>query len=132
MQAPSAGNQQPWRFSVVRDKTKLEELSHISPYSQFVGGANVGIVISIAKEGLRFPELAPIDAAIAAENILLEAVELGFGGTYLAVYPDLQRIQNVIRILGISEEPILLLSLGYPADSHKVNLRFDEEKVTYI
>ena len=27
MAAPSAGNQQPWEFYVVRDRNKLEELS---------------------------------------------------------------------------------------------------------
>ena len=33
MAAPSAGNQQPWEFYVVRDRNKLEELSRVSPYA---------------------------------------------------------------------------------------------------
>ena len=33
MAAPSAGNQQPWEFYIVRDRSKLEELSRVSPYA---------------------------------------------------------------------------------------------------
>lgn len=31
MAAPSAGNQQPWEFYVVKDKTTLDKLSKTSP-----------------------------------------------------------------------------------------------------
>ena len=33
MAAPSAGNQQPWEFYVVRDKKILQDLSHCSLYA---------------------------------------------------------------------------------------------------
>ena len=33
MQAPSAGNQQPWEFYVVTDKEKLKALAQTSPYA---------------------------------------------------------------------------------------------------
>ncbi len=33
MQAPSAGNQQPWEFYVVTDRDKIRALSKISPYA---------------------------------------------------------------------------------------------------
>ena len=33
MQAPSAGNQQPWEFYVVTDKERIKALSEISPYA---------------------------------------------------------------------------------------------------
>ena len=33
MAAPSAGNQQPWEFYVVKDKATLEKLSKTSPYA---------------------------------------------------------------------------------------------------
>ena len=31
MAAPSAGNQQPWEFYVIKDKTTLDKLSKTSP-----------------------------------------------------------------------------------------------------
>lgn len=33
MAAPSAGNQQPWEFYVVREKQKLQQLAGTSPYA---------------------------------------------------------------------------------------------------
>ena len=45
MQAPSAGNQQPWEFIVVEDKVKLEELSNMSPYATPVKRSAVSIVV---------------------------------------------------------------------------------------
>ena len=43
MQAPSAGNQQPWEFYVVTDKAKLEALSQVSPYAGMTKDAPVAI-----------------------------------------------------------------------------------------
>ena len=34
MQAPSAGNQQPWEFYVITNRDILEKLSKISPYAE--------------------------------------------------------------------------------------------------
>ena len=39
MAAPSACNQQPWEFYIVRDKEKIEALSKCSPYSGCAAGA---------------------------------------------------------------------------------------------
>ena len=131
MQAPSAGNQQPWRFTVITNKEKLKELALISPYSKFVKESNLCIIVSIT-DNVKYKELAPIDAAIAAENILIEAVELGFGGTYLAVYPFEDRINSLKNILNTKDLPSCIISLGYPSDSHEIQDRFDEEKVKYV
>ena len=38
MQAPSAGNQQPWEFFVVTDKEKIKALSQSNPYALLQGG----------------------------------------------------------------------------------------------
>ena len=45
MQAPSAANQQPWEFIVVRDKDNLKKLSEISAYSKMVAEAPLAIVV---------------------------------------------------------------------------------------
>ena len=52
MAAPSAGNQQPWEFYVVRDRSKLEALSQVSsPYAGCTKTAPVAIV-SVYREKL--------------------------------------------------------------------------------
>ena len=50
MQAPSAGNQQPWAFYVVTNREKLEALSNVHPYAGMVKAAPAAIVSAYAKE----------------------------------------------------------------------------------
>ena len=50
MQAPSAGNQQPWEFYVVTDKEKLIALSQVSPYAGATKNAPAAIVSVYRKE----------------------------------------------------------------------------------
>lgn len=45
MQAPSAGNQQPWEFIVVEDKKFLSSLSEMSPYSKLISDTPLTIIL---------------------------------------------------------------------------------------
>lgn len=53
MQAPSAVNQQPWEFIVVRDKSILNKLAGLSPYSKMVADAPLAIVVLGNEERMR-------------------------------------------------------------------------------
>ena len=132
MQAPSAGNQQPWRYQVITNEKVIKTLSKYSPYASFIKDAPLVIIISITDDNIPFPEQAPIDAAISAENILLEAVELGFGGVYLAIYPEQERMEYVTELLNLEDTPIAAISLGYPKKEEQVEERYDKKKVTFI
>ncbi len=91
MQAPSAGNQQPWEFYVITDKIKLEALSKVHPYSGMVKDAPVAIVSAYRKE-CWMPEYAQIDLSIAMENLWLETDAQGLGGVLLGIAPLEYRI----------------------------------------
>ena len=80
MQAPSACNQQPWEFYVVKDRKIIEELSNATPYASPCKGASVVIVPIYKTENLMAPMYAPIDLSIALENMWLETDSLGLGG----------------------------------------------------
>jgi nitroreductase len=58
--------------------------------------------------------LAPIDAAMATQNLLLAAYAEGLGTCTIASFHR----RGVRRLLGLAEgiEPILLVSLGYPTE----------------
>ncbi len=45
MSAPSAGNEQPWHFIVIRERKILNEIPRISPYARMVKDASVAIVV---------------------------------------------------------------------------------------
>ena len=134
MQAPSAGNQQPWEFYVITNRDKIRELSKISPYAACAANAPVVIVPVYRKEGLRFPEYAEIDMAISQENMWLEADYLGLGGVWLGVAPVSDRMEAVAKVLNLPDDKVAysLFPMGYPAEEGKQQDRFDEARIHYV
>jgi len=94
MAAPSAGNQQPWEFYIVTDKTMLEKLSKVSPYAGYTKNAPAAIV-SAYREKVWAPEYAQIDMSIAMENIWLSCSDQGLGGVWLGIAPIEERMKAV-------------------------------------
>ena len=134
MQAPSAGNQQPWEFYVVRDRDTIKALSEVSPYAGCAAHAPVVIVCAYRTEGLRFAEYAQIDMSIAQENMWLMCDSLGLGGVWLGIAPVEERMNAVAEILGLPEDQCAfsLFALGYPAESREQQNRFDESRIHYV
>ena len=130
MQAPSAGNQQPWEFYVIRDQTKLEALSKVHPYAGMVKDAPLAIVSAYRKK-CRMPAYAQIDLSIAMENLWLETDDQGLGGVWLGIAPVEDRMEAVEKIVGIPEtlRAFAIFPLGYPAEERKQQDRFDASRI---
>ena len=113
MQAPSAGNQQPWEFYVVTDKDKIP---------------------CYKVEGARFPEYCEIDLSIATENLWLEAASLGLGAVWIGTAPLKDRIDKVEAVLGNPKglHAFALVPVGYPAETKEQQNRFDENRIHYL
>ena len=45
MTAPSAGNQQPWHFIVIRNRAKLEAVPQIHPYCKMITKAPLAVLV---------------------------------------------------------------------------------------
>ena len=84
MAAPSACNQQPWEFYVVRNKEKIKELSEASPYAGCAKGAPV-VFVPCYRKNCQVPMYAEIDLSAAVENLLLEADSLGLGAVWMGI-----------------------------------------------
>lgn len=69
MQAPSAANQRPWEFYVVKNRELLSLLSGVSSYGDYVKDAPLAVVICF-KDGGSKSAYVPFDCACAAMNIL--------------------------------------------------------------
>ena len=130
MQAPSAGNQQPWEFYVVTDKAKLEALSQVSPYAGMTKDAPVAIVAAYRKE-CRMPEYAQIDLSVAMENLWLETDAQGLGGVWLGIAPIEERMKAVEEILNIPDtlRAFAIFPYGYPAETRKQQDRYEEDRI---
>ena len=133
MQAPSAGNQQPWEFIVVTDPDLIAKLSACSPYAKPAAKAPVSIVMLMHEEGMRFSAMVQQDMGACAQNILLEATELGLGSVWQGLYPEPERMEYVSTLFDIPEgiAPFAIISLGYPKKGKlpKQTSRYDKNRI---
>lgn len=134
MAAPSAGNEMPWEFVVVRNKEILHKLSKCSPYAKPAADAAMVIVVLGNDKNYKFQECVIQDLSAATENILLEAVHLGLGGVWLGIAPLEERMEAVSNVLNLSDNlhPFALVALGYPDVEIKKENRFDKSRIQYM
>jgi len=135
MQAPSAGNQQPWEFIVVQERENLIKLSEASPYSKPVKDAPLAFVLLGNEEKMKFPENWQQDMGAATENILLQAVELKLGSVYLGVAPNEERENIIKKMFNLPDnmKPFCIIAIGYPAEGQENKFidRYDEKRIHY-
>lgn len=137
IQAPSAVNQQPWRFAVIRDKERLGRISdeakahmlrtsaaalashhfqHIlaDPKFDIFYGAPALIVISAAGS-----PWAVADCALAAENMMLAAHAAGLGTCWIGFaqgWLDTPAGKAVLK-LPETDIPVAPIIVGHPTST---------------
>ena len=79
MQAPSAGNAQPWHFIIIKDKLLLKEIPKFHKTAPMVANAPAAIVICADLNLEKYPGCWVLDCSAAAENLLLAAHDLDLG-----------------------------------------------------
>ncbi|NLC76387.1 MAG: nitroreductase family protein [Clostridia bacterium] len=133
MAAPSAGNQQPWEFIVIRDKATFARIMEFHPYSTPLKEADLAIVVCGNTVGEKHPGFWVQDCSAATQNILLEAQHLGLGAVWLGVYPREDRVKGVKAIFNLPDTviPLAIVAIGYPAEQKEPVDRFDPVKVHY-
>jgi len=133
MAAPSAGNQQPWRFMVITDRALREQIAETSPYAKMLAEAPLAIVVCGETKGLRHPEMWQQDCAAATQNILLAAHAIGLGAVWLGFYPHTERSEPLADLLGLPDSvlPMAVIAIGYPAEQKEPAARFEPAFVHY-
>ncbi len=137
MYAPSARNQQPWRFIIVTDRARLKALHGDIPVWATLDNAAAAIVVladmALVTTAQRNYFLE--DCGACSENILLAAHALGLGGVWLGTHPIPEREAQVKEILGLPNDgsivPFCVISLGYPAQTPERPERWDESRVKW-
>jgi nitroreductase len=135
IQAPSAANEQPWVFSVVRDPAVLDRISaaakaHVlvappegmtpehlharldDPDFQIFYHAPALIVISSATHG----RWAAENCALAAENLMLAARAAGLGSCWIGFAQDWLATPEGKTAIGVSQTciPVAPIIVGHP------------------
>ncbi len=134
MQAPSARNQQPWEFIVIKNKPMIDQLSEVSNGAKPLKSAPLAIMPVIKKDAPA-PHMCPQDLAAATQNILLTATELNLGAVWIGVFPLEDRIQKVREIIDLPSHltPFCMIAIGHPDQSTEVTkLRYDASRITVV
>ena len=134
-QAPSASNLQAWRFLFITDQQLKEKVDLFSP--GLSGKPPVILVIcsdmhKAARKGGKNSEVygCLMDASMAAENLMLKAVELGLGTCAIKSYND----SAIRKILNIPERYRIemLMLIGYPQGEPRCPKRPPLEEICFF
>lgn len=131
MAAPSASNERPWRFVVVRERETLDRLAKATLHSKPLANAPLGIVVCVDKRGAKYPGFPIIDCAAAIQNLLLAAHSIGLGGVWIGVHPVAPFVHAVRGIIGAPRHvaPHSLVAIGRPGEDRQPVDRFEPDWV---
>ncbi len=119
--APSAGNLQPWRFYVVKNRETKNEIFEKCYPAQWIKKAPLLIVVAADRNRSssryleRGAELYCLqDTAAAIQNILLGAESLGLGSCWVGAFSE-EACADVLH-LPTEVRPVAILPIGYAAE----------------
>jgi nitroreductase len=134
MSAPSAGNERPWHFIVVTERSLLDGIIEFHGYAQMLEQAPVAIVVCADPACNKYPGVNywALDCAAATQNILLAAYNKGLGTCWVSIYPREDRIEAIGRLLDLPKHivAISVVALGYPLEANRPRRsRYDSQRV---
>ncbi len=133
MAAPSAGNEQPWHFAVIRNRETMDRIMDIHPYAAMLEKAPVCIAVLADLAAEKYKGMWVQDASAATLSILLAAHALGLGAVWLGVHPVESREEGIKRILSLPDgvECLSLVAVGHPAEHPPRADRYDAARIHY-
>ncbi len=131
MYAPSARNTQSWHFIVVDDRDVLNKIPKLHPYADMLYEAPLAILVCGDLHIESIPEYNALNCAAATQNILLASHSMGLGSVWLGVYPRIERMEPIIKLLELPQNviPISLIAIGYPNEEVALPERFKRERI---
>jgi len=116
--APSASNMQPYQFIIVTDPNLKKQLGKLAAQQRFISDAAV-IIIGLGNSERE--KWYKVDLAIAFQQMILQATELGYGSIWIgAFYPE--KIKELLKIPE-GYEIIALLPIGIPGEEPPARAR---------
>ena len=131
MAAPSAGDERPWHFIVLRDRAVLDAIPAIHPYAQRVKEAPVAILVCGDLQKEKYKGFWVQDCAAATENLLLAVADAGLGAVWCGIYPLEDRVAAFRKLLGAPAHivPFAVIPIGHPAEEKPPARRYDPARV---
>lgn len=139
--APTSGNQQPWKFLVIRDREKLQRLKDASLDAVIQNARMHGNTDPVSLDSLRrrrsrffsnylsaplciivltdsnstYPSYNVYDGTLAAENLMIAARALGYGSVFTTDSFPLEIIREVFEIPDNFKQ-ICFMPIGIPEE----------------
>ena len=126
MSGPSCADTRDWSFLVVTDREKLAAMAEANgPYAAPLKQAAFGILIcgDLTRAFPPAKDYWVVDGAIAGQNMVLAAKELGLGSVWLGTWPQMERVEALTTLFGLPETqvPHSVIAFGYPAEQPAVS-----------
>jgi nitroreductase len=129
--APSARNEQQWKFIVIRDAIKRQQLMRAANNQAQVGQAPV-IIAAIALENERLMQCGVLSYAvnlgIAIEHIALAATDEGLGTCWIGAFSQ-DMAREALGVPG-KYKIVTIMPLGYPRQLREPAPRKSAEEIT--
>jgi nitroreductase len=131
MLAPSALDERPWHFVVIRQQEILENLADRMEHCEMLREATLGVLICGDTSLEQIEGFWVQDCSACAQNVLLAAHAMGLGAVWIGLHPLTGRMNTIREILGVPESiiPFALISLGYPGELLPAEDRFDSSRI---
>ena len=114
--APSACNNQPWIFVVIREKSAREQLGAVYNREWFIRAPVILAVCCDRNSSWRRSDgkdYGDVDIAIAVDHMTLAATELGVGTCWIGAFNAVEARKALL--LPETIDPIIFTPIGYPA-----------------
>lgn len=134
--APSAGNQQPWEFIVIRNKAMKEKVAHACFDQMWIAQVPVIVIVCVnmilatSKFKERGEKLYSVQGVAAAvENMLIAAESLGISSAWVGAFSE--RAVSILTQCPDYVRPCTIIALGYSSEQTPVPPRQDLKEFTH-
>lgn len=130
MSAPSACNTRPWEYVVLKSEEAKQKALKIHAAAAHLKDASLAILVCARPELQigRSSGFYPQDCGAAIQNILLAALELGYGTCWCGIYPKEDRVKLFKDEFNLTSIPLGLVIVGI-ADEEPTPKGFYDDKI---
>ncbi|MHC1708004.1 MAG: nitroreductase family protein [Bacteroidales bacterium] len=116
--APSAANNQPWHIIVIREAEMKEKIAEVYPRDWFLEAPVILVICGDHANSWKRSDgkdHCDVDISIITDHLTLAAAEQDLASCWICNF-DAVKCKEILQ-LPDHIEPIVILTLGYPADT---------------
>ncbi len=123
----SGGNQQPLKYRLIFDSAEVSKMNELTRWGKMLPDIQLPhpgqyptayIMIVVDTDICKNPDAAGTDVGIAAQTILLGAVEMGLGGCMIGNFDKKAAAEVLCK--KSNHVPVLTVAIGKPAETVKI------------